>query len=76
MKILLVCYAVFITVVTASYQPCPLPFKYGPTNRGVYAGAGGHGGGHFCYYRKMQGEMVVSTDSGGGLSGKDGHVNP
>jgi len=47
MKISLVCGAVFITVASAFYQPRPrpLPFKYGPTHRGVYGGAGGHGGG-------------------------------
>ena len=45
MKISVGCGAVFLSVVSASYQYRQLPFQYGPAHRGAYAGAGGHGGG-------------------------------
>jgi len=86
MKISLVCCAVFITVVSASYQPRPLPFKYGPTHRGVYSGAASHGGGidplTLLLLQKNGGgngginRLLPILLTGGGLSGKDGHVNP
>ena len=85
-KISLVCCAVFFTVVSASYQPRPLPFKYGPTHRGVYGEAGGHGGGIdpliLLLLQKNGGgngginRLLPLLLTGGGLSGKDGHVNP
>jgi len=88
MNISLVCCAVFITVavVSASYQPRPLPFKYGPTHRGDYGGAAGHGGGidplTLLLLQKNGGgngginRLLPLLLTGGGLSGKDGHVNP
>ena len=39
-----VCVAVLVAVVSASYPPHPPPY-YGPVHRGGYGGAGGHGGG-------------------------------
>merc|ERR1712179_764568 len=38
-----VCVAVLVVVVSASYPPHPPPF-YGPVHRGGYGGVGGHGG--------------------------------
>jgi len=86
MKISLVCGAVFITVVSASYQPRPLPLKYGPAHRGVYGGARGHGGGidplTLLLLHKDGGgngginRLLPLLLTGGGLSGKAGHVNP
>ena len=43
MKTSVVCGAVLISVVAASYQP--LPFQYGPTHPGAYGKASGHDGG-------------------------------
>ena len=39
-----VCLAVLVAVVSASYPPRP-PLFYGPSHRGGYGGAGGLGGG-------------------------------
>ena len=63
-KISLVCCAVFFTVVSASYQPRPLPFKYGPTHRGVYGEAGAHGGGIDPL------TLLLLQKNGGGCFGK------
>ena len=41
MKISVCVATVLVSAVSASYQP----HHYGPTHRGAYGGAGGHGGG-------------------------------
>ena len=42
-----ICGAVLTSVVSAMYQPRPLPFQYGPTHPKAFGGADshGHGGG-------------------------------
>merc|ERR1712243_385632 len=85
MKISLVCGAVFISVVSASYQSRPLSFRYGSTHRGT----GGHGGGIdplTLLLLQKDGDkggkdginnLLPLLLAGGGMGGKGGHaVNP
>ena len=45
MMISVVCGAVLTSVVSAFYQPRPLPFQYGPTHPKAFGGGSSHGGG-------------------------------
>merc|ERR1712179_169370 len=62
-----VCVAVLVAVVSASYPPHPPPY-YGPVHRGGYGGAGGHGGG-------IDPLTYLLLQKKGGLGGKGGGIH-
>merc|ERR1712179_529129 len=62
-----VCVAVLVAVVSASYPPHPPPF-YGPVHRGGYGGVGGHGGG-------IGPLTYLLLQKKGGLGGKGGGIH-
>merc|ERR1712112_48487 len=85
MKYSVVCGTVLFSVVSALYQPRPLPFQYGPTH-GALGGAGGHGGGvdplTLLLLQKDGGKGGIKSllplflMSGGLGGGKKGGMNP
>merc|ERR1712179_498749 len=59
-----VCVAVLVAVVSASYPPHPPPY-YGPVHRRGFGGVGGHGGG-------LDPVILLLLQKNGGLGGKGG----